>query len=1048
MKKASESAISIALAIILLGAVVLPSPVNSEDQAANRITVITGIPSGIVLQDVAWNENTYEYAICVGENSTAGSPVIYRYSPRYGWDLLYEVGLGEVLYDVVYDTYNNSDTFLILADNGAESSAYKLDNADTPSPLVTPLGGPPPGGGYLGGCFDWSTGLRGTLVAVGTPYDTLKGIIAWHDMSAASDVWSYVNTAPGDILEAATWNYNTTEPIIVVVGHNANTNSAVAYAFDYENVYPLTVPPDAGAFYGIDWYPGYPNGYAIVVGEDRSGNGKVWKLENLHETRHISYYQSTAGSESLKYAYYNGNSWRIETVDPSPYAGYYTSIALDTHGRPHISYWDGGTTELKHAWKEGGVWYVETVDTSGNVGQYSSIAIDSGNNIHISYYDLTNGDLKYAYFNGTAWSIQVVDSSGDVGKYTSIALNSLNNPHISYLNVTNEDLKHAWYSSGVWNVETVDSTGAVGYYTAIDTDSSGYPHIAYSDTTLGQLKYAFYDGTSWTREIAQSIASSYISMTLDSADVPHISYIQSGLDYTKKENTTWYSAGVIDSSAGYETSIALDRKGNPCISYWDVSNGDLKYAQYDGSSWKTETVDFAGTVGRYSSLAMGFDAVFTPLKTDSLAPILRDVDWKDDGGSAIIVGNGGAVFMYYDGDPYLSNWTDISAFTGDILGVAVKSPASPAYGLGVSLTSAVKISYQVSNTATEITARAVVPNLNYIDFLDSTLQPRVNQQVDVGSTYTFFINGSYGRGWDFVGGIDIYAWYDNGNDSTNYNDTQGANLNFRLHFYPDATDPFNNSGTWELLWPVNSEVTLEGWYQTVEDGPSGTPGVNDPNDYYLLRVNVTFGPQIRYAPGDGTWDVSTNQSDRLVSLNDPYSWNFNITIYDADDPTVRQTKYDEFGIYIYTEISVQNNPSGMGAPGTTIELLPSSHIGIRTNIEYLVVVNITDLKNATGGRSISRSNVEVRNPTANNDTFASYIWDWTPFSDPAPLYVWGNNSSGTVMPPLANGTCTAGYFYGYDAAIIYTTVEWRLTIPPNTPEDEYRSTITYEIGYV
>ncbi len=1047
MKKPSIPYLSVIVAILIMGALFSPSYVRSEDQAANRITVITGIPSGVILYDVAWNENTYEYAICVGENTTAGSPVVYRYSPRYGWDLLYEVGLGEVLYEVIYDTFNNTDTFFILADNGGESSAYKMDNANTPSPLVTPLGGPPPGEGYLGGCFDWSTGPQGTLVAVGTPYSTLKGIIAWHDMSAPPDVWSYVNTASGDILEAATWNYNTTDPIIIVVGHNANTNSAVAYAFDYENTYPLTVPPDAGAFYGIDWYPGYPNGYAVVVGEDKSGNGKVWKLANLHETRHISYYQSTVGNECLKYAYYDGISWRIEVVDPSPYAGYYTSMALDVFGRPHISYWDGGTADLKHAWKEGGRWYVETVDDLGNVGQYTSIAIDSGNNIHISYYDLGSGYLKYAYFNGTGWNTVVVDSSTDTGKYTSIALDALENPHISYLNVTNEDLKHAWYN-GTWNIETVDSTGAVGYYTSIDMDSLGYPHIAYSDTTLGQMKYAVYDGTGWNIEVAQSISSSYISLALDSSDIPHISYIQNGLDYTKKENTTWYSAGVIDSSGGYDTSIALDRKENPCISYYDSTNLDLKYAYYDGSSWRTEIVDSAGNVGRYSSLVLGFDGVFTPLKIDTTSPILRDIDWKDDGGSAIIVGDRGAVFMYYEGSPYLSNWSDTSTFDGDLLGVAVKSPASPAYGFSVSLASAVKISYQVSNTATEITARAIEPNLNYIDFLDSTLQPRMNQQVDVGGTYTFFINGSYTRGWNYIGGIDIFAWYDNGNDLSNYNDTQGANLNFRLHFYPDPVDPFNNSGTWELLWPVNGEVTLAGWYQTVEDGPSGTPGVNDANDYYLLRVNVTFGPQVRYAPGDGTWDISTNQSDRLVSLNDAYSWNFNITMYDIDDPTVRQTRYDEFGIYIYTEISVQNNPSGMGAPGTTIELLPSSHIGIRTNREYLVIVNITDLKNATGGRSISRSNVEVRNPTANNDTSASYIWDWTPFSALAPLYVWGNNSSGKVMPPLENGTCTAGYFYGYDPTVIYTTVEWRLTIPPNTPEDEYRATITYEIGYV
>lgn len=263
-------------------------------------------------------------------------------------------------------------------------------------------------------------------------------------------------------------------------------------------------------------------------------------------------------------------------MDYAGRVGAYTSLALDSAGRPHISYCSRTDDyvitcdDLKYAWRDETAWHIEWADTIGNVGGYTSLALDAGWP-YVSYYDFTNGDLKYAYRDAAGWHSEIVDGAGvDVGMYTSLAI-GWGHRYISYFDNTNNHLKYAHYDGSTWHTETLDSSGDVGYYTS--------------------LALCYYDPT-----------------TPDPPPAPRITYYGDGdLKYAHKWIFGgWATPVTLDSDPPGPTSLAL---GSPScrvhVSYFELYNGDLRYTYQDVSGWHTETVDDDGDVWPYwSSLAL------------------------------------------------------------------------------------------------------------------------------------------------------------------------------------------------------------------------------------------------------------------------------------------------------------------------------------------------------------------------------------------------------------------------------------------------------------
>ncbi|MFO7873791.1 MAG: dockerin type I domain-containing protein [Bacteroidales bacterium] len=362
-----------------------------------------------------------------------------------------------------------------------------------------------------------------------------------------------------------------------------------------------------------------------------------WTIERVHSGKFFNYMGDRSlaldadgnphiayGGKHLYYALYDGTEWHIDTVDDSWDVGYCTSLAFDSGGYPHISYYDRDPNgNLKYAYRNEAGWHIQTVDNSDNsLGLYTSLAIDADDHVHISYSDITDGNLKYTHWDGTEWQIETIDSEGFVGEFTSLALDEGGAPHISYFDYTNGHLKYARLQAGQWQLQTVDDNEYVGLYTSIALDPGGHAHISYLDYLQGNLKYATWNGSQWeiTTVDNSEFAGVFSSIALDANAHPHIAYYEDdgkNLKYAHYTGSEWeverltedgsWPGGPTDSE-GYYTSIALDAMGQPHISHSGQgallgSRFGLRYTYYDGSEWQRDKVDYE-LIFSHTSLAV------------------------------------------------------------------------------------------------------------------------------------------------------------------------------------------------------------------------------------------------------------------------------------------------------------------------------------------------------------------------------------------------------------------------------------------------------------
>lgn len=212
---------------------------------------------------------------------------------------------------------------------------------------------------------------------------------------------------------------------------------------------------------------------------------------------------------------------------------------------------------------------------------------------------------------GKQWKTETADDDGWVSIDSCIALDSKGNPHISHFDAKNKDLKYAYKKDGAWFKEVVDSKGHLGEESGIAVDTKGNVYISYNDITNGALKYAKKTGGSWNIETLDKKDQSHVTITalgLDTKENPHIAYILESnkgsgdvVKYASWDGSSWkIEEAAIDMTTDLsDLYFVLDPNNNPHIAFIKGMQGNKKiyYTRKVSGSWKTELVDSSTVSG-------------------------------------------------------------------------------------------------------------------------------------------------------------------------------------------------------------------------------------------------------------------------------------------------------------------------------------------------------------------------------------------------------------------------------------------------------------------
>lgn len=260
-----------------------------------------------------------------------------------------------------------------------------------------------------------------------------------------------------------------------------------------------------------------------------------------------------------------------------------------------------------------------TINSTQINGSSPVVAVDGSNNYHLTYVVQPNNGVKYIKRTGGTWGNSEVVDGNTTREFPRIALDAQGNPHVAYLNTSGSVNWTVLYKkkTNSWpGAPTTVGTAGSGTSLSLVIDPSGYPHVAFfawtSYPTAGQLYHWWQDGAGSHSEVVVSSGLPQLSsLACDAQGNLHLVYFNGGSLKYRKKTTTWSAEEIVDSSVQnvglYPSVTVAASNSEPHVSYYDLTNADLKYAFRLGGTWTNSVVESAGDVGQGSQIRLGYN---------------------------------------------------------------------------------------------------------------------------------------------------------------------------------------------------------------------------------------------------------------------------------------------------------------------------------------------------------------------------------------------------------------------------------------------------------